>query len=231
VNKICGPENDSDRIEFTAMFLEDTASVWFEDNVDGAYHQRSSWTFKEVVTGLYDQFVHDNTTHDATDKFWHVEYNTGEGIMSYYYKLEQYATRMIQAPDAFTFRTQLVAGLPANIIAFILNKGCTAETSTVEDILYFAHEAEEVGKMTRRFREKKRIMDSTKSKGLNSSIKLSREKEQSPEKSHEQTQVWSDRHDRQRNRDEFKYCSSRVTGKEAWVQDDKGRHHRERCDE
>jgi hypothetical protein len=151
--------------------------------------------------------------------------------MSYYYKLEQYATRMIQAPDAFMFRTQLVAGLLANIIAFILNKGCTTETSTVEDILYFAHEAEEVGKMTRRFREKKHIMDSTKSKGLNSSIKLSREKEQSPEKSHEQTRVRSDRHDRQRNRDEFKYHSSRVTGKEARVQDDKGRHHRERHDE
>jgi hypothetical protein len=112
---------------------------------------------------------------------------------------------MIQAPDAFMFRTQLVAGLLANIIAFILNKGCTAETSTVEDILYFAHEAEEVGKMTRRFREKKRIMDSTKSKGMNSSIKLSREKEQSPEKSHEQTWVQSDRHNRPRNCDEIKY--------------------------
>jgi hypothetical protein len=110
VNKICGPENDSDHIEFTAMFLEDTASVWFKDNVDGAYRQCSSWTFKEVVTGLYDRFVHDNATHDATDKFWHVKYNAGEGVMSYYYKLEQCATRMIQAPDEFMFRTQLVAG-------------------------------------------------------------------------------------------------------------------------
>jgi hypothetical protein len=96
VNKICGLENDSDHIEFTAMFLEDTASVWFEDNVDGTYCQRSSWTFKEVVTGLYDQFIHDNTTHDAAGGFWHVGCGAGGGIMSYYYKLERYATRMIQ---------------------------------------------------------------------------------------------------------------------------------------
>jgi hypothetical protein len=54
VNKICGPELDSDRMEFTAMFLENTALTWFEDSVDGAYHQRAAWTFKEVITGLYD---------------------------------------------------------------------------------------------------------------------------------------------------------------------------------
>jgi hypothetical protein len=29
---------------------------------------------------------------------------------------------MIEAPDVFTFRTQLVAGLPEDIIAFILDK-------------------------------------------------------------------------------------------------------------
>jgi hypothetical protein len=74
-------------------------------------------------------------------------------------------------------------------------------------------------------------MDSMKSKGSNSSIKLSREKEQSPEKSHEQTRDWSDRHDRLRYHDEIKYCSSRVTGKEARVQDEKGCHHREHRDE
>jgi hypothetical protein len=88
VNKICGPELDSDRMEFTAMFLENTALTWFEDSVDGAYRQRTAWTFKEVITGLYDRFVHENATHSATDKFWHIEYNAEEGVMSYYHKLE-----------------------------------------------------------------------------------------------------------------------------------------------
>ena len=39
VNKICSPELDSDHMEFTAMFLENTALTWFEDSVDGAYRQ------------------------------------------------------------------------------------------------------------------------------------------------------------------------------------------------
>jgi hypothetical protein len=39
VNKIWGPELDSDRIRFTAMFLENTALTWFEDSIDGAYRQ------------------------------------------------------------------------------------------------------------------------------------------------------------------------------------------------
>jgi hypothetical protein len=166
-----------------------------------------------------------------TDKFWHIKYNAGEGIMSYYYKLEQYATRMIQAPDAFTFRMQLVARLPANIIAFILDKGCTAETSSMEDILYFAHKAEEIGKMTRCFQEKKRIMDLMKLKGTSSSNRLSREKEHSLKKSHEQTQNRSNRHNRLRYHDEVKYHSSKVTRKEPWVQDDKGHYHKDHCDE
>ena len=228
VNKICGPENDSDRIEFTAMFLENTASVWFEDNVDGAYRQCSTWTFKEVITGLYDRFVHDNATHDTNDKFWHVEYNAREGVMSYYCKLERYATRMIEAPDVFTFRTQLVAGLPDNIIAFILDKGCTAETSSVDDILYFAHEAEEIGKMTKRFKEKKRIMESTKSKSTSSSSKPAREVDHSQERSHERSGDRYSKHDKPSYRERFKHQSSSVHERRPRSHDDKSRPRKDR---
>ena len=231
VNKICGPENDSDRIEFTAMFLENTAIVWFEDNVDGAYRQRSSWTFKEVITGLYDRFVHDNATHDVTDKFGHVEYNAEEGVKSYYHKLERYATRMIQAPDVFTFKTQLVAGLPANIIAFILDKGCTAETSSVDEILYFAHEAEEIGKMTRRFREKKRMIDSTKSKSANSSNKPSKERDHSTERPQERYRDRSHKHDKPNYRDKSRHHSSKVPEADHRSHGDTSRPHKDRRDE
>jgi hypothetical protein len=182
------------------MFLENTTLIWFEDNVDGAYRQRTSWTFKEVITGLYDRFVHDNAMHDVNDKFWHIKYNAREGIMSYYYKLERYATRMIEAPDVFTFRTQLVAGLPESIIAFILDKGCTTETSSVDEILYFTHEAEEIGKMTKHFKEKKCIMESTRSKGTSSSNRPLKDGDPSQERSHERSR------DRYRKHNKPSYC-------------------------
>jgi hypothetical protein len=212
VNKVCGPDLDSDRIEYTAMFLENTALTWFEDSVDGAYHQRSVWTFKEVITGLYDWFVHENATHDVTDKFWHVDYNAKEGVMSYYHKLERYTTTMIQAPDPFTFKTQLVTGLPNNIIFFVLDKGCSTETSSVGDILHYACQAEEIGKMRKCFNEKKRIMDSMKSK-TSSSTKTPKTKDLSPERSYKRLKDRSYKHDK-KYRDNSKASSPKYPDKE-----------------
>lgn len=105
------------------MYLEGTALLWFKDNVDGIYRGRISWTFKDVITGLYDRFIHDNATHDAANNFAKVKYETSQGVMSHYHKLECYATRMIRAPDCFTFKTQLLSGLPSAMVPFIFEKG------------------------------------------------------------------------------------------------------------
>jgi hypothetical protein len=172
-------ELDSKLIEFTVMFFEGITLSWFEDNIDGTYCQRLSWTFKDVITGLYDQFIHDNSTHNTSDKFWHVKYNAEEGIMSYYYKLEHYVNRMVQAPDLFTFRMQLMAGLPVSIISFVLGKGCSVETGSVDKILFFAHEAQEIERLTKRFREKKHILELSKSKNSGYLTKTSKQEDPS----------------------------------------------------
>jgi hypothetical protein len=89
VNKICSPENDAERQEYIPMYSENQALTWFNDNVDGFFRQKNRWTFKEVITGLYDRFVHDSATHHASDKFWHVKYNAMEGVMAFYHELER----------------------------------------------------------------------------------------------------------------------------------------------
>ena len=55
VSKVSGPSLDTERIEYTGMYLEGIALA--------------QWNFKDVITGLYDWFIHDNTTHDAADHF------------------------------------------------------------------------------------------------------------------------------------------------------------------
>ena len=157
VNKICGPDLDADRVEYAAMYLEGTALTWFNDNVDGLYRHKNVWSFKEVITGLYDRFIYDTATHDASDKFWHVKYNATNGVMAYYHELERYASRMIRAPDRFTFKTQLITGLPDNILKQVLFKGCTAEKSSTETILYHARQAEDILRMKKRYDERKRV--------------------------------------------------------------------------
>ena len=132
--------------------------------------------------------------HNATDKFWHIEHNAKEGVMSYYYKLECYATRMIQTSNPFMFKMQLVARLPANIISFVLDKGCSAETSSVDDILHFACQAEEIGKMRKHFNKEKHIMDSTKLKSTSLTKHLQ------PDPSQERSHEWSQDHHQKHNR-------------------------------
>ena len=105
---------------------------------------------------------------------------------------------MIQAPDPFMFKMQLMAGLPANFISFVLDKGCSAETSSADDILHYACQAEEIGKMRKHFNKKKHIMDSTRSK-TTSSTKHSKAKDPSPERSVKRSWDCSQKHD-------TKYC-------------------------
>ena len=159
VSKISGPDLDAERIEYTGMYLEGIALTWFEDNVDGVYRHKAHWKFKDVITGLYDWFIHDNATHDAADHFLKVKYDSVEGVMSYYHKLEQYATRMIRAPDWFTFKTQLLSGLPQTMVSFIFDEGCSMESSSTETILYYVWEAEEIFKKKKIYQECKRLVE------------------------------------------------------------------------
>ena len=162
----------------------------------------SSWSFKNVITGLYDQFIHDNATNDATEKFWRAEYNAKEGVMSFYHKLERYAARMICAPDRFTFKPQLLAGLPTSITSFILERGCSAETSTTDTLLHYACSAETVERTKKRLKESRRTVDLSRSKAPPSSSKPTKVKEPSPTRSHERSRDRSDRCDRFRYRDQ-----------------------------
>ena len=120
------------------IYLEGKVLSWYNDNINSLYHQKNVWSFKEVITGLYNCFVHDTATYNTSEKFQHVQYQASGGIMSYYNKLEHYVSRMIRAPDRLMFKTQLMTGLPDNILLHILQKGCMTEKSSTEAILYYA---------------------------------------------------------------------------------------------
>jgi hypothetical protein len=95
VNQYCGMELDKECIVCTALYLEDAAITWYDDNVDGIDHQKEVWSSKMVITGLYDQFVHNGAVSTAADKFWNMTYVPEEGIMAFYHKLMRHAARMV----------------------------------------------------------------------------------------------------------------------------------------
>jgi len=143
------------------MYLGKKAKTWFNDNVEGINRRRRVWTFKDVITGLYDQFIHESSIQDATQKFYSVKYTMDGGVYGYYHELQQYASRMIHEPDSYTFNTQLMMGLPSGILRSVVDKGVTAETSALEDILYMAKSVEEGNKVLRRYDERRRPSMST----------------------------------------------------------------------
>jgi hypothetical protein len=155
INHFTGPERERERIALTAMYLGEKAKTWFNDNVEGINRRRRVWTFKDVITGLYDQFIHESSIQDTTQKFYSVKYTTDGGVYGYYHELQQYASRMIHEPDLYTFNTQLMMGLPSGILRSVVNKGVTAETSALEDILYMAKSVEEGNKVLRRYDERR----------------------------------------------------------------------------
>jgi hypothetical protein len=137
----------------TAMYLGEKAKTWFNDNVEGINRRRQVWTFKDVINGLYDQFIHELSIQDATQKFYSVKYTMDGGVYGYYHELQRYASRMIHEPDSYMFNTQLMMGLPSGILQSVVDKGVTAKMSALEDILYMAKSVEEGNKVLRRYDE------------------------------------------------------------------------------
>ena len=109
----------------------------------------------DLQAGLYDRFIHESSIQDATQKFYSVKYTTDGGVYGYYHELQRYSSRMIHEPDSYTFNTQLMMGLPSSILRSVIDKGVTAETSALEDILYMAKSVEKGNKVLRRYDERR----------------------------------------------------------------------------
>jgi hypothetical protein len=138
INHYTGPEHKRDHIMLMVMYLDDKAKTWFNDNIEGINCWRWVWTFKDVITGLYDRFIHESPIQDATQKLYSVKYTMDGGVYGFYHELECYMSRMIHAPNSYTFNTKLMMGLPASMIWSVIDMGMTAETSSLNEILHMA---------------------------------------------------------------------------------------------
>jgi hypothetical protein len=107
-------------------------------NVKSVTQHRKHWTFKKVITGLYDWFIHELSIQTAMMKFHDVKCTASGGVIDFYHDLERYVARMIHVPDQYTVKTHLTMGLPVSIWDVILKEGVTAETAPLHRILQYA---------------------------------------------------------------------------------------------
>src|SRR6201999_1880009 len=137
-----GPNQDSTRRAIIPMFLEGEALAWFNEEVDGINSRPYHWTFKEIITSLYDRFIRDTVVQEADLAFRRTKYNPEMGIESYAQELKRHASRMVHWPDAYTYCKQFMRGLPNELFKKLIEKEITPESTSLSRIIKKAKKQE-----------------------------------------------------------------------------------------
>jgi hypothetical protein len=107
-----GADRDREHVLHVPQFLDDEAKRWFNHHVLHVQRTQLMWSFEEVVTGLYDHFIHPSTMQDAHATFFAARYTESKGIQGFYDTLVDHAQNMAVYPDAYQIiKTFLVAAI------------------------------------------------------------------------------------------------------------------------
>jgi hypothetical protein len=127
----------------TGQALKDTASKWYVNQIEDPYSSKE-WIFKDVIYELFRQFVHRSSAQKALDAYNGVKYTYKTWVQTYHLELELKSKLLIIEPDAYSFRTRFIDGLPLEIQeTLIKHEHITAEHNTIQEILHAVYNIEE----------------------------------------------------------------------------------------
>ena len=89
---------------------------------------------ESVIKGLQKRFLNSLTHRQASNKFDTIEQGQ-KTVQELIQELTKYAAQMVQYPDDYLFRRQLLAALRPSLQKEVLCKGITAKFSIMQDIL------------------------------------------------------------------------------------------------
>ncbi|KAG6896207.1 hypothetical protein C0992_009713 [Termitomyces sp. T32_za158] len=131
-----GHNMDQERIFVLHEFMDGEAWNWFCRHVLHTNRDKSYWTFKEVLIGLYNRFVNAATMQEAHEAFRMAVYNARTGIQTFYNDLVSHAQNMAVYLDEFTIWETFLDGIPAEMhCALIGNDNLSPEVNTVTKFL------------------------------------------------------------------------------------------------
>ena len=159
-------ENDRDRecVLCTLQFLEGEAKHWFQCHVISVKQEKLSWTFEEVILGLYDRFVHPSTMQDAQEEFLCAKYKAEMGIQGFYDNIMDHAQNMAVHPDEYQIMEVFLKGVPTTICDKLFENGLSLEVNTIDDLVSCA-KAIEMAHKTAEYYRKKAIATGTNAAG------------------------------------------------------------------
>jgi hypothetical protein len=100
--------------------------------------------FCDVITGLYDCFVHPSSMQDARESFRKTKYMPTTRIQGFYDSLLDGAQNMVVYPDSYTILEEFLRGiLPQTRSQCFLEYGLSPETNSLEDFVSIAKTIEQ----------------------------------------------------------------------------------------
>ena len=75
-----GDNCDLERVLAIPKFLEREAKKWFCWHVVHVNWSQEQWTFEQVITGLYDHFIHLMMMKEAWDAYYTTHYTPQYGV-------------------------------------------------------------------------------------------------------------------------------------------------------
>lgn len=94
VNQFGGTDRDRERVLILSEFLDGEAKRWFNRHVIHVHRDFKQWTFEQVITGLYDWFIHTSTMQDARSAFFATRYTSELGVQGFVDALKDHSQNM-----------------------------------------------------------------------------------------------------------------------------------------
>jgi hypothetical protein len=155
LNYLGGSEQEPKRISILPHFLKGELETWFNDNVEGMSRSKQDWTFKEVISGIYDRFLHELSIQDVTERFYETRYDPKLGVLVFYNTLTMYAGKMIHLPDPYTFKLHVIDRLPKEMVRELFCNKISVEQSKMDNIIVGAMDFEETQRLQDHYHKKK----------------------------------------------------------------------------
>ncbi|KAG6893490.1 hypothetical protein C0992_009771, partial [Termitomyces sp. T32_za158] len=134
-----GDDMDQEHIFVLHEFMDGEAWNWFCRHVLHTNRDKSHWTFKEVLIGLYNCFVNAATMQEAREAFRTAVYDARTGVQTFYDDLVGHAQNMAVYLDEFTIQETFLDGIPAEMHrALIHDDNLSPEVNTVTEFLAYA---------------------------------------------------------------------------------------------
>jgi hypothetical protein len=131
-----GEDCDREHVLHVLSFLDREDKMWYHQHIQSMHWMQAHWTFKEVIIGLYNHFVHPSTMQDECSTFFATQwYAEDKGIQGFYDTLIDHAQNMVVYPNDYQIIETFLRGIPSYICEVMLKEGLSPKINMIDDFI------------------------------------------------------------------------------------------------